>query len=31
VLSRFAAPGHVVSDNGTEFTQGAFKQLLLDC
>jgi transposase InsO family protein len=31
VLSRFAAPGQVVSDNGTEFTQGAFKQLLLDC
>jgi len=31
VLSRFAAPGQVVSDNGSEFTQGAFKQLLLDC
>jgi len=31
VLSRFAAPGQVVSDNGVEFTQGAFKQLLLDC
>jgi hypothetical protein len=31
VLSRFAAPGQVVNDNGTEFTQGAFKQLLLDC
>eukprot|EP00775_Hariotina_reticulata_P009673 gene9673-biopygen11573 len=31
VLSRFAAPGQVVSDNGTGFTQGAFKQLLLDC
>jgi hypothetical protein len=31
VLSRFAAPGQVISDNGTEFTQGAFHQLLLDC
>eukprot|EP00775_Hariotina_reticulata_P013865 gene13865-biopygen15796 len=31
VLSRFAAPGQVVSDNGAEFTQGAFKQLLMDC
>jgi hypothetical protein len=31
VLSRFAAPGQVVSDNGTELTQGAFKQLLSDC
>jgi transposase InsO family protein len=29
VLARFAAPGQVVSDNGTEF-QGPFSQLLLD-
>jgi transposase InsO family protein len=31
VLSRFAAPGQVVTDNGVEFTEGAFAQLLLDC
>jgi len=30
VLARFAAPGQVVSDNGSEFTEGAFSQLLLD-
>jgi hypothetical protein len=29
VLFKFAAPGQVVSDNGTEF-EGAFAQLLLD-
>jgi hypothetical protein len=30
VLSdRFAAPGQVVSNNGTKFTQGAFKQLFV--
>uniref|UniRef100_A0A383WKL0 Integrase catalytic domain-containing protein n=1 Tax=Tetradesmus obliquus TaxID=3088 RepID=A0A383WKL0_TETOB len=28
---RFAAPGQVVTDNGVEFTEGAFAQLLLDC
>jgi hypothetical protein len=31
VLARYAAPGQVVSDNGPEFTEGAFAQLLLDC
>jgi hypothetical protein len=31
VLARFAAPGQVVTDNGVEFTEGAFAQLLLDC
>jgi hypothetical protein len=31
VLARYAAPGQVVSDNGAEFTEGAFAQLLLDC
>ena len=30
VLARYAAPGQVVTDNGTEFTEGAFAQLLLD-
>lgn len=31
VLARFAAPGQVVSDNGAEFTEGEFAQLLGDC
>lgn len=31
VLARFAAPGQVISDNGSEFTQGAFADLLQDC
>lgn len=30
VLARFAAPGQVVSDNGDEFTTGAFANLLAD-
>jgi hypothetical protein len=30
VLARFAAPGQVVSDNGVEFTEGEFAQLLGD-
>ena len=28
ILARFAAPGQVVSDNGVEFTEGEFAQLL---
>jgi hypothetical protein len=30
VLAKYAAPGQVVSDNGSEFTEGAFAQLLGD-
>jgi len=30
VLAKFAAPGQIVTDNGTEFTTGAFAQLLAD-
>jgi hypothetical protein len=31
VLARFAAPGQVVSDNGSEFVTGAFAELLEQC